>query len=111
MLCPGRVLAMGRGRSGLPRIALASFLFGLSSVFIRLSYDHGANVAGVLTVRASAVLPWVGALAIERHRASARAAWRRLLPMGVLNAVNVTTFMFAVHRMSPALVALIYYAY
>src|SRR5207244_340449 len=60
---------MGRGRSGLPRIAVASILFGLSSVFIRLAYDHGANVAGVLTVRAGAVLPWVGLLAVARGRA------------------------------------------
>jgi drug/metabolite transporter (DMT)-like permease len=100
-----------RGRGGLARIALASVLFGLSSVFIRLSYDHGANVAGVLTVRASAVLPWIGLLVVERHRSSARSAWRALLPMGVLGAANVTTYVIAVHRMSPALVALIYYAY
>jgi len=100
-----------RGRSGLARIGFASVLFGLSSIFIRLSYDHGANVAGVLTVRASAVLPWVGVLAVARHRASARSAWRLLLLMGVLGAANVTTFVIAVHRMSPALVALIYYAY
>jgi drug/metabolite transporter (DMT)-like permease len=104
-------MAAPSGRSGLARIALASVLFGLSSIFIRLAYDHGANVAGVLTVRASAVLPWVAILATARHRASARSAWRLLLPMGLLAAINVTTFAFAVQRMSPALVALIYYAY
>src|SRR5919201_2675651 len=101
----------GRGWSGLARIALASILFGLSSVFIRLAYDHGANAAGVLSVRAAAILPWVGLLAVSRHRASARAAWRQLLPMGFLAAFNVATFVVAVGRMSPALVALIFYAY
>src|SRR5437016_3421697 len=102
---------VGRGWSGLARIGLASVLFGLSSVFIRLLYDHGANVPGVLTVRAAAVLPWVGLFAVQRHRASVRTAWRLLLAMGVIAAVNVATFGIAVQRMSPALVALIFYAY
>lgn len=97
--------------SGLVRIALASVLFGLSSVFIKLAYDHGANVPAVLVVRALAVLPWLGVLLLARRRASARAAWPSLLPMGLLAAVNVFTFTVAVSRMSPALVALIYYAY
>lgn len=100
-----------RGTSGLARIALASILFGFSSIFIRLAYDHGANVSAVLTVRAAAVLPWVALLAVGRHRASALLAWRQLVPMGLLAAVNVFTFVVAVSRMSPALVALIYYAY
>jgi drug/metabolite transporter (DMT)-like permease len=102
---------VGGGASGLARIALASVLFGLSSIFIRLAYNHGANVSAVLIVRALAVLPWLAVFAVARHRASARDAWRQLLPMGLLGAVNVFTFVVAVHRMSPALVALIYYAY
>lgn len=104
----------GGGRAttgGLVRVGLASILFGLVAIFIRLAYDHGANVAAVLAVRSIAVLPWLGMLALERRRASMRAALSQLVPMGALTALNVVTFVVAVSRMSPALVALIYYAY
>jgi drug/metabolite transporter (DMT)-like permease len=97
--------------SGLVRIGLASVFFGIASVFIRLAYDHGANVAAVLAVRSIAVLPWLAAFALERRRANVRAVWPQLVPMGLLTALNVFVFAVAISRMSPALVALIYYAY
>ena len=42
---------------------------------------------------------------------SARIAAPQLVPMGILAVVNVVTFAVAVERMSPALVALIFYIY
>lgn len=100
-----------QGTSGLIRIALASILFGLAGVLFRVAYEHGANVPAVLAVRALAVLPWLGVLTVPRHRAGARLAVGQLVPMGFLVAAGVTAFAIAVSRMSPALVALIYYAY
>jgi drug/metabolite transporter (DMT)-like permease len=99
------------GVGGLARIAVASVLFGLASVFIKLAYDHGTNVATVLAVRAAAVLPWVAIFALSHHRTSARTAAPQLVPMGILAVANVVTFAIAVERMSPALVALMYYVY
>ena len=97
--------------SGLARVALASVLFGFSGVFIRLSYDHGANVPAVLTVRSLTLLPWLAVLAFAKRRAQVRAAWPQLLWLGLLQTVNVVTFYSAVSRMSPALVSLIFYTY
>ncbi len=97
--------------SGLARVALASVLFGFSGVFIRLSYDHGANVPAVLTVRSLTLLPWLAVFAFAARRARVRAAWPQLLWLGLLQTVNVVTFYSAVSRMSPALVSLIFYAY
>ena len=105
-LLPSRAAA-----SGLARVALSSVLFGLMGVLIRLAYDHGAGVTTVLAVRSFALLPWLGVFSLHSRRARVREAWPQLLAMGLLQTVNAATFYVAVTRMSPALVALIFYSY
>lgn len=105
-LLPSRTAA-----SGLARVALSSVLFGLLGVLIRLAHDHGAGVATVLAVRSFALLPWLAAFASRARRARVREAWRQLVAMALLQTANAVTFYVAVTRMSPALVALIFYAY
>ena len=97
--------------SGLARVALSSVLFGLMGVLIRLAYDHGAGVTTVLAVRSLSLLPWLGVFFNPTRRARVGEAWPQLLAMGLLQTVNAATFYVAVTRMSPALVALIFYSY
>jgi drug/metabolite transporter (DMT)-like permease len=96
---------------GLLPVALGAVLFGSSGVLILLSYDHGANAAGVLTIRALATLPWVLVLMRAVHRTAVRSHVGRLAIMAVLVTTGVTAFTLAIRDMSPAFVALINYAY
>jgi drug/metabolite transporter (DMT)-like permease len=92
-------------------VALGAVLFGSSGVLILLAYDHGANAAGVLTIRALATLPWVLVLMRAVHRTAVRSHAGRLAIMAVLVTTGVTGFTLAIRDMSPAFVALINYAY
>lgn len=103
--------ATTRGSAGIVRVGIAASLFGLSTVFVRLAYEAGSNSAGVLAVRGLAVMPWVLVLVTASRRALAGQVWRALGVMGVLFAANAITLVFALERMSPALVALFVYAY
>jgi drug/metabolite transporter (DMT)-like permease len=96
---------------GLLPVALGAMLFGSSGVLILLSYDHGANAAGVLTIRALATLPWVLVLMRAVHRSAVRSHAGLLAVMAVLVTTGVAAFTLAIRDMSPALVALINYAY
>jgi drug/metabolite transporter (DMT)-like permease len=96
---------------GLGAIALGSVLFGSSGVLILLSYDHGANAAGVLVIRALATLPWLLLLMRRVHRSAIRDHAGGLAAMAVLVAIGVASYSLAIVRMSPAFVALIYYCY
>ncbi len=64
---------------GLGAIALGSVLFGSSGVLILLCYEHGANAAGILTIRGLATLPWLALLIRAGHRTATRSApgWTR----------------------------------
>jgi len=97
--------------SGVARVALASVLFGFAGIFARLAYDHGSDAATAFAVRGLALLPWFIAFAAPWRRAEARAAWRPLTAMAALGALNAGTWLYAVERMSPAIVALVFYAY
>jgi drug/metabolite transporter (DMT)-like permease len=96
---------------GLGAIALGSVLFGSSGVLILLSYDHGANAAGVLVIRALATLPWLLVLLRQVHRSATREHVGGLVAMAVLVTIGVASYSLAIARMSPAFVALIYYCY
>ncbi|MDX6592376.1 MAG: hypothetical protein QOJ13_1572 [Gaiellales bacterium] len=96
---------------GLVPVALGAMLFGSSGVLILLAYDHGANASGVLMIRALATLPWVLVLMRAVHRTAVRSNVGRLAIMAVLVTTGVTGFTLAIRDMSPAIVALINYAY
>ena len=90
--------------------------FGLLGIFARLAYDHGANVAGVVSARAMVVVPLFAVLAVEgrhgpRRRRESRSALRQLVPMALLSVLATVTYFVAVDRMSPALVTLVIYVY
>jgi drug/metabolite transporter (DMT)-like permease len=97
--------------SGVARVAIASILFGFAGIFARLAYDHGSDAASAFAVRGLALLPWFVAFASPWRRAEARAAWRPLTAMAALGALNAGTWLYAIERMSPAIVALVFYAY
>lgn len=102
-----RSLAVGLGLN-----ALAACFFGLQGIFARLAYDHGANVAGAVAVRAAVVAPvLVLVLVAATRRAKAFAARRQLATMAAISVINTTTYFVAVDRMSPALVTLVVYIY
>jgi drug/metabolite transporter (DMT)-like permease len=96
---------------GLVPVALGAVLFGSSGVLILLSYDHGANAAGVLAVRGLATLPWLGVLMRAHHRSAIRAHLGRLTTMAALVTIGVAAFTLAIRDMSPAIVALMNYLY
>ena len=64
-----------------------------------------------LAVRSVALLPWLAVFSLRSRRTRVRDAWPQLLAMGLIQTANAVTFYVAVSRMSPALVALIFYAY
>lgn len=102
--------------SGLVRVAASGVCFGLLGIFARLAYDHGANVAGVVSARAMVVVPLFAVLAVEgrhgpRRRRESRSALRQLVPMALLSVLATVTYFVAVDRMSPALVTLVIYVY
>jgi drug/metabolite transporter (DMT)-like permease len=76
-----------------------------------LCYDHGANAAGLLTIRGLSTLPWFLVLLRPGHREATRAELGRLSVMAVLVAASVATYTLAISYMSPAFVALTYYSY
>ena len=103
-------------RSGLIRVAASGVCFGLLGIFARLAYDHGANVAGVVSARAMVVVPLFALLALEgrhgpRRRRETRSALAQLVPMALLSVAATVTYFIAVDRMSPALVTLVIYVY
>ena len=97
-------------------MAASGVCFGLLGIFARLAYDHGANVAGVVSARAMVVVPLFAVLAVEgrhgpRRRRESRSALRQLVPMALLSVLATVTYFVAVDRMSPALVTLVIYVY
>jgi drug/metabolite transporter (DMT)-like permease len=86
-------------------------MFGSSGVLILLSYDHGANAAGVLVIRSLATMPWLLLLLRRVHRSATRDHAPGLAAMAVLVTIGVASYSLAIERMSPAYVALIYYCY
>ena len=96
---------------GLGAVALGSVLFGSSGVLILLCYEHGANAAGILTIRGLATLPWLALLIRAGHRTATRSELGRLSLMGCLVAAGVSAYTVAIGHMSPAFVALVYYSY
>jgi drug/metabolite transporter (DMT)-like permease len=107
---------VSRQASGLLRVAASAVCFGLLGIFARLAYDHGANVAGVVSARAMVVVPLFAVLALEgrhgpRRRRDSRDAWHQLVPMALLSIMASVTYFVAIDRASPALVTLVIYVY
>jgi drug/metabolite transporter (DMT)-like permease len=110
-----RLPALGPRASGLALVAAAAVCFGFLGVFVRIAYDEGANVSGVVALRALAFLPFglvllAGRRAAERRRAARRVA-APLAGMVAGAAVAQIAYLAAVDRMAPALVTLVLYVY
>jgi drug/metabolite transporter (DMT)-like permease len=83
----------------------------MQGVFIRIAYDHGANVPGAIAGRALAVAPLLTLFVSPIRRARALSAGPQLLAMAALSTSNTITYFVSIERMSPALVTLFVYIY
>jgi DME family drug/metabolite transporter len=97
--------------AGSTYVASAAVLFGFLGIFAGMAYEHGASVATVVAVRSLAGAVATPLLLRRSRRAELLRAPRQLVAMSALVVVNVATYFVAVSRMSPALVAIVVYAY